>query len=305
MSLRDSLVRPVRFAFCILLLAVPGVAVAQAAAQPEESGAQRIPWILADDFELGGLCVWSAAVGAEPGMPLCFLCGDGLLDLAEGEQCEDGNTDPGDGCSATCQVEICGNGVHEAILGEGCDDGNLIDDDTCRNNCQLPLCGDGVASTGEACDAGGNFPTCDFDCTAPLCGDGIVNASFIPPGGFAPEVCDDGGTSPGDGCSPTCWLEQCGDGVVNRPNEQCDDGDLVQTNACTNNCQNARCGDGFARTGFEACDAGGVNTASCDYDCTLPQCGGSDGIVNFAAGEQCDDGNNNSGDGCSSSCLLD
>jgi cysteine-rich repeat protein len=297
-TLRRRLVRRLG---CCLLIATPVFATAPLrAAEPT-----RIPWILADDFELESLCLWSDIVGGDPGLPLCFLCGDGLLDLAEGEQCDDFNTDPGDGCSATCQVEICGNGVPEALLGEGCDDGNLIDDDECRNNCQLPICGDTVTSTGEACDSGGNSAGCNFDCTLPSCGDAIVNKSFVPPSGFATEVCDDGGTSPGDGCSPFCQLEQCLDGVVNRPNEQCDDGDLVQTNSCTNHCQNARCGDGFVRAGVEACDLGGGNSAGCDYDCTLPQCGAGDGIVNFAAGEQCDDNNLVNGDGCSNLCQLD
>lgn len=34
----------------------------------------------------------------------CSLCGNGMLDM--GEDCDDGNTTSGDGCSATCQIEI-------------------------------------------------------------------------------------------------------------------------------------------------------------------------------------------------------
>jgi cysteine-rich repeat protein len=33
-------------------------------------------------------------------------CGDGITDPARGEQCDDGNTLPGDGCSPTCQLEV-------------------------------------------------------------------------------------------------------------------------------------------------------------------------------------------------------
>lgn len=33
-------------------------------------------------------------------------CGDGVLQAAIGEQCDDGNAADGDGCSATCQIEI-------------------------------------------------------------------------------------------------------------------------------------------------------------------------------------------------------
>jgi cysteine-rich repeat protein len=35
--------------------------------------------------------------------PAATMCGDGIVD--SGEQCDDGNTTPGDGCSASCQTE--------------------------------------------------------------------------------------------------------------------------------------------------------------------------------------------------------
>ena len=38
--------------------------------------------------------------------PDAALCGDGDIDGSCGEQCDDGNTDGGDGCSATCQIEL-------------------------------------------------------------------------------------------------------------------------------------------------------------------------------------------------------
>jgi cysteine-rich repeat protein len=41
-----------------------------------------------------------------------------VTDTAAGEQCDDGNTVSGDGCSSTCQIEVvipvCGNGIIEA-----------------------------------------------------------------------------------------------------------------------------------------------------------------------------------------------
>lgn len=33
------------------------------------------------------------------------ICGDGILLLVEGEECDDGNVSDGDGCSANCLVE--------------------------------------------------------------------------------------------------------------------------------------------------------------------------------------------------------
>ncbi len=64
------------------------------------------------------------------------VCGDGVSEGAE--QCDDGNTRDGDGCSRTCTVEEptgaqCGNGVVE--LGEACDDGNTRDGDGCESTC--------------------------------------------------------------------------------------------------------------------------------------------------------------------------
>ncbi len=53
-------------------------------------------------------------------------CGDGYLNAAAEEQCDDGNTEPGDGCSDTCQIEetgICTDGpsrrVYNALAYDG------------------------------------------------------------------------------------------------------------------------------------------------------------------------------------------
>ncbi|MBN1207074.1 MAG: amidohydrolase family protein [Myxococcaceae bacterium] len=63
------------------------------------------------------------------------FCGDSLVEGAE--QCDDGNTAAGDGCSSTCtqetQVQACGNGVRE--IEEACDDGNAQDGDGCESTC--------------------------------------------------------------------------------------------------------------------------------------------------------------------------
>jgi len=64
------------------------------------------------------------------------FCGDGNVD--EGEECDDGNDENDDGCSAECTTEdigqpICGNGEVEGD--EECDDGNLNDEDGCSRVC--------------------------------------------------------------------------------------------------------------------------------------------------------------------------
>lgn len=151
----------------------------------------------------------------------------------------------GDGCSATCQVEVpppyCGNGVLNP--GEECDDGNNRNGDGCNRFCHLEY---GYA----------------------FCGDGKLNIALG-------EQCDDGNTVSGDGCSATCKIERgvdCGDGVLNRETEQCDNG---QNNS----------------------DAPG----QCRENCLLPYCG--DAIIDY--NEECDDGNNLDGDGCSLTCEIE
>jgi large repetitive protein len=129
-------------------------------------------------------------------------CGNGTLD--PGEQCDDGNQTPGDGCSATCQNEVeavCGDGL--VGTGEECDDGNTADGDGCSSTCKREgsaACGNGALDTGEECDDGnttdgdGCSSTCKKEVSA-TCGDGNLD-----PG----EQCDDGNKTPGDGCEPDC-----------------------------------------------------------------------------------------------------
>ena len=65
------------------------------------------------------------------------VCGDSQVEGLE--QCDDGNTRSGDGCSSTCDTEtepvlsVCGNGVREAE--EACDDGNTRGGDGCESTC--------------------------------------------------------------------------------------------------------------------------------------------------------------------------
>lgn len=68
------------------------------------------------------------------------VCGNEALELFE--ECDDGNTVNGDGCSSFCLTEIdtiptsvCGNGVVQSE--EECDDGNSTDGDGCSTECTL------------------------------------------------------------------------------------------------------------------------------------------------------------------------
>jgi len=57
---------------------------------------------LVDDLDGGAVC----AHGCNPQSNACIVCGNGVLD--PGEDCDDGNTTPGDGCTPTCYAESSG-----------------------------------------------------------------------------------------------------------------------------------------------------------------------------------------------------
>ncbi len=136
--------------------------------------------------------------------PACSGCGNGVPD--DGEQCDDGNAIPDDGCSPDCTFDPCGNSAGDP--GERCDDGNRDDTDSCPSTCQPAVCGDGFVHAGnEACDDGNADDTddCPSTCNRARCGDGFVQAGA--------EACDDGNLATNDGCGP-CVIERCGDGIA-------------------------------------------------------------------------------------------
>ncbi len=262
----------------------------------------------------------------EVGQQCQSLCGNGRLD--SGEMCDDGNTKSGDGCSAdcksiesgyTCPLEgnkcasaDCGNDTIEGD--EECDYGALnveygSSEADCGLNCEIAhYCGDGLLSpvdlkNGEECDAGGHdtsneYNGCTLDCKkVNYCGDGIVSHD---------EICDDGNTTNGDGCSDKCQIESgyrcskvdgksmcyqihCGNGTI-EDDEECDDGNTQSGDGCSSLC--------FVEKGYSCTPA----TASKPSVCTTT-CG--NGIVEAEYGEKCDDGNQIAGDGCSPACQVE
>ncbi|HEY8926995.1 MAG TPA: DUF4215 domain-containing protein [Polyangia bacterium] len=228
-------------------------------------------------------------------------CGNGQHD--DGEECDDHNTNDGDGCTRLCQVEQgyhceetgpcdppkCGDGVLAAS--ESCDDGNTNDNDGCSANCKEVDKRFQCRVPGKRC--------------VPVCGDGHIVGS---------ENCDDGNTNDNDGCSSLC-LKEPGATCTGEPSK----------------CTKAVCGDGTKQEG-ESCDCGtdpsklpmgcaGVNGLfygdgkGCSKTCTNePTCRDSsganiackavcgDGNFDQNGGEECDDGNMNDHDGCSHDC---
>ena len=66
-------------------------------------------------------------------------CGDNIVNMAAGEECDDGNAEDTDMCVSGCLNATCGDGyVYDGV--EECDDGNDVDDDECKNDCTLNQC---------------------------------------------------------------------------------------------------------------------------------------------------------------------
>jgi fibro-slime domain-containing protein len=240
-------------------------------------------------------CPRAAGVGGPCTAVPVEICGNGNVSTQAGEFCDDGNATAGDGCDASCRiepgytcsqpgkactlVELCGDG-RLALGREGCDDGNTTTGDGCTAQC--------VVETNYVCPVAGK--PCQ---STVVCGDRKVTGG---------EKCDDGGTVDGDGCDKTCQVEagwSCPSGAP---------------------CRAAACGDG-KRVGAEKCDDGNANNGDgCSSSCvvespgpteadawTCPITGGActrttcgNGMVEGS--EQCDDANNNMGDGCTPFC---
>jgi fibro-slime domain-containing protein len=234
-------------------------------------------------------------------------CGNGVLDTNNGEQCDDGNANSGDGCNKLCQLEanylckdpgqpctnlaVCGNGV--LTSNETCDDGNTKDGDGCSADCM-------TVESGYQCRVPGKH------CT-PLCGDGKKIGS---------EMCDDGNSASGDGCSSTCQVEPgadcptvgqkcnmavCGNGIKEK-SELCDCGtDPAKLPSDCKSVNGLFYGDGKGCsktcTKEPTCQDSSGKTQACTASC-------GDGNLD-SPGEECDDGDLVDGDGCSSSCKVE
>ncbi|MCA9559944.1 MAG: hypothetical protein KC583_15460, partial [Myxococcales bacterium] len=220
--------------------------------------------------------------------PPADVCGDGELDEACGEVCDDGNRADGDGCRADCSAAgRCGDGVVQVLLGETCDDGAGNSDvvpDACRTDCRRPRCGDGVLDRLEGCDDGPAnsavlADACRPVCRPAYCGDGVRDAG---------EGCDDGNANSEDGCSDACAVERCGDGVLQvLLGETCDDGNLTAGDGCDAACAREVCGDGVVQGALgEVCDDGAAGSDTCTPDCKARVCSAE---ICDAKDNDCDD----------------
>jgi cysteine-rich repeat protein len=273
------------------------------------------------DGSLGDVALVTVTVTAGP------VCGDG--NIVAPEQCDDTNTNPGDGCDMNCQFEvgwtcalepsvcapICGDNM--TVGDEPCDDGDMDNTDGCTTECVV----------GALCDVatipGGDRFSVDADT-------GHCFVSF-----------DDEGTTFAGGQTACVGIGGYLATVTTASEE-------VAMRAAQNPAQNPWIGAGedgnttdmifdwvtdepFGFTRFaagEPDDDGGVggfgdclhlsNAAGewADTNCTIDTfvvgricevepapCG--DSILQASEGEQCDDGNTAPGDGCSATCQLE
>jgi hypothetical protein len=218
---------------------------------------------------------------------LLFVCGLGML-----TSCFDPRYPEGIPCS---EAQTC-------PPGQSCDI-----DGVCRATLLAPLDPDAAAPPDAAArpDAAVVIPDAavpdalvpDATVVPPSCKDGMTNGdeTSLDCGGSCP-ACADGQACRGHGdcasqvCDPVdllCAPAECGDARVGG-NEACDLGG-VNTGTCDSDCTAPACADGVFNQFVEVCDTGGVATADCDPDCTFPQC--NDGFFNDLA-EICDESGN-------------
>ena len=314
-------------------------------------------------------CATECGGGDEP------VCGDG--DMEGDEECDDGNLVDGDGCSADCIIEcdsnpICGDGTTDP--GEECDDGNLTDGDGCSSACETE---DGLVNAGDvvineimqnpnaAADSNGEWfevynPTADpVHLDGCIIRDSGVNSFTItsltvPIGGYAVlsnngDFNTNGGVSVdyeyssfalGNGddeiiieCEGITIDEVQYDGgpdfpdpdgasmILNNPANDNSvganwcvsissygNGDFgtpgILNDGCDGNGNGYVCGDGTTDPGEECDDGNNTDGDGCSAICVTENSGSNpvcgDGTTD--PGEECDDGNNTDGDGCSSIC---
>ena len=203
--------------------------------------------------------------------------------------CTDDSCDPEVGCSNVPNTLPCNDGDEctldevcaQSICGGGfpknCNDNNPCTDDSCH-----PATGCLNANNSVLCDDGD-------ECTA---GDTCTNGFCVGP---ETVICDDLNQCTEDSCSPATGCDYAPlDAVPCTDNSLCTDGDSCVAGQCIAG-PDLACDD-LQKCTSDSCDA----ETGCQYDPIIPCCGNS--VVEPP--EECDDGNDLSGDGCNSQCLL-
>lgn len=251
------------------------------------------------------------------------LCGNKVRGASE--ECDDGNTTNGDGCSATCSIEgtpPCGDGL--VWEGEGCDDGNTANGDGCNSTCAVEpqfscngepsICNqscsgsasfftDGGQSEYIFCDSAVNFSIAEADCEGTGINWHMVRIDSASENSYINSIISNGNVWLGgtDQSAEGTWLWYDGEQFWQGE----DDG--VPVNSLYSNWNNNEPN----QSGDEDClemrlSGGNWNDLRCTnnlrYVCEGPPICGN-GVR--AADEECDDGNLVNGDGCDDTCALE
>lgn len=213
--------------------------------------------------------------GAPDARPVVTECGNGLLE--DGEDCDDGNTDPDLVCDGECRF-ACGNGAIEPgelcdLEGAGddacpadaaaCDDSDACTQDTltgseCQSACvHAPIT---TNTDGDGCCVEGATSLDDSDC-AVACGNFAVEAG---------ELCDTAIAAGSPGACPA----SCSDGLT------CTTDALVDAGTCTARCEYP---DITEPVDADGCCPSGESSLT-DDDCPV----GCNNGVHEPPGETCD-----------------
>jgi cysteine-rich repeat protein len=220
--------------------------------------------------------------------------GDCLLFAGCGQSADANSTGVPDECEGCAVVGPCDDG-------DLCTENDFCDGFTCAGtpkscgllnsactvgqcNALTGLCQALPANQGGTCNDG-NSCTLGDTCNAGTCSGTPVDCSFLD------SQCTEGQCDPQLG---GCVMVDANEGLPCNDGNSCNSNDICISGVCS------ACGNGSVDAGCgETCDppVPGV----CDPTCLAVVCG--NGVVQ--SGEECDDGNAVSGDGCSSSCIFE
>jgi cysteine-rich repeat protein len=299
--------------------AMAGLAVGTYYVQVESASITEIPFYVLD--------IATAAPG----------CGDSIVQFADGEQCDDGNTVSGDGCSDICKIEVlCGDTKIHVLAGEQCDDGNTTAGDGCSDTCQIE--GASYVTEVEPNDAptptsmngydgavGSIFPKGDkdyfsFEVVVPNSSVVIktTDGAGDCPAGFDSKIYlynaaltlittdDEGGVDSCSLISPvlTAAASNLAVGTYLVRVEEYFSNKTQPFYVLDYEVKPPGCGDLVVSPGEQCDDGNAVAGDGCSDTCQVEaSCG--DGVAHAVVGEQCDDTNTTDGDGCSASCQIE
>jgi cysteine-rich repeat protein len=194
-----------------------------------------------------------------------------------------------------------------ACLPGECDDGNVCTVDGCSGDscASYPVADGTLCGSGLACFAG----LCEsVECLSSIdCNDGnLCNGTEFcqnfecRPG--TPPTCEASGQCRAPSCDPAsgCTTVNVADGTACNDGSSSTGDDHCSQGSCVGTPIEPQCGDGVRNPGEECDDGNAVSGDGCSVTCRLERCG--DGTIQPNLGEWCDDGNLNSGDGCRSDC---